>query len=169
MENKEIVWSSFRKRITIEKPINELYSAWSTKAGIEAWFLENAEYKDGSNNSRKPDEEIKKGDAFTWKWHNWDIEEKGVILNANGVDLIAFTFGSGGNVKVELKPAKSATEVILIQDNIPTDEKSKKEFFVGCSTGWTFWLCNLKAWMEHGITLNATGLKQGETADLVNS
>ena len=37
------------------------------------------------------------------------------------------------------------------------------------ATGWTFWLANLKAYIEHGITLNARGLRQEETTDLVNS
>jgi hypothetical protein len=27
---------------------------------------------------------------------------------------------------------------------------------VGCSNGWTFWLANLKAFLEHGILLNET-------------
>jgi hypothetical protein len=40
---------------------------------------------------------------------------------------------------------------------------------VGCATGWTFWLANLKAWLEHGITLHATGLSQADTTNLVNS
>jgi hypothetical protein len=27
---------------------------------------------------------------------------------------------------------------------------------VGCSNGWTFWLANLKAYLEHGILLHET-------------
>jgi len=34
---------------------------------------------------------------------------------------------------------------------------------------WTFWLTNLKAYLEHNITLHAKGLNQDETMDLVNS
>jgi len=30
-------------------------------------------------------------------------------------------------------------------------------YHYGCSTGWTFWLANLKAWLEHGILLNDRG------------
>ncbi len=95
--------------------------------------------------------------------------EKGQILEANGKDLISFTFGSGGIVTVRLKEVKGNTEVELIQSDIPTDEKSKMEIYVGCITGWTFWLTNLKAYVEHNITLHAKGLNQDETMDLVNS
>lgn len=169
MENKNINWTSFRKRIVIDKPLSEVYIAWATQAMIEQWFLEKAHYFDAEHNQRKPEELVKKGDIFKWKWNNWNFEEEGKILKANGKDLISFTFGKGGNVHIELKSAKNGTEVILTQNDIPSDEKSKKEIFVGCSTGWTFWLANLKAFMEHGITLHATGLAQKETADLVNS
>jgi hypothetical protein len=51
----------------------------------------------------------------------------------------------------------------------PRIEISIEKKLVGCSTGWTFWLTNLIAYLEHDITLHAKGLKQYETKDLVNS
>lgn len=162
-------WTRFQKRIHIQKPIKEVYDSWTTKSSIEKWFLERANYQDHDGRARKPDEKAQQGDLFIWKWNNWDFEEKGEILKANGKDSLSFTFGKAGNVHVELKEKGGITEIILIQDQIPTDDKSRKELFVGCSTGWTFWLANLKAWLEHGITLHATGLRQEETTDLVNS
>lgn len=163
-------WTCFRKRIHIQKSISELYKAWATKAAIEQWFLEKADYRSPEGAIRAADQPFQKDDHFSWKWHNWNFTEEGRILEANGSDRVSFTFGAGGNVQVDLKDAgKRGTEVILTQDAIPTDEKSKMHLFVGCSTGWTFWMANLKAWLEHGITLHATGLQQDETADLVNS
>ena len=41
----------------------------------------------------------------------------------------------------------------LRQYNIPTDPESTLNIHFGCSNGWTFWLANLKAWLEHGIHL----------------
>lgn len=161
-------WSIFKKRIIIKKPIEDVYRCWSTKTQIETWFLEKADFK-SSNGQRKPDELVQKGDKFDWKWNNWDFTEKGEILKANGKDSISFTFGSGGNVHISLKPIDSSTEITLIQDKIPTDEKSKMDIFVGCITGWTFWLTNLKAYLEYSITLHSKGLKQKDTTDLVNS
>lgn len=162
-------WTTFRKRIVINKPVEEVYAAWAKSVNMETWFLEKAKYFDNTEQPRKPDEPVRKGDRFIWKWNNWDFEENGKILDENGVDQISFTFGAGGNVHIQLLPTAKGTELTLTQDSIPTDEKSKKEIFVGCATGWTFWLANLKAWLEHGITLHATGLSQEETADLVNS
>jgi uncharacterized protein YndB with AHSA1/START domain len=169
MQEKPIDWTTFRKRIIIRKPMPAVYAAWAKPENLMEWFLEKAECKDANKTSRKPDEFVEKGDAFTWKWHNWDVEEKGKVLEANGTNSLSFTFGKGGNVHIKLKQALKGTEVVLIQDQIPTDEKSKKELFVGCATGWTFWMTNLKAWLEHDITLHAIGLRQEETANLVNS
>lgn len=160
-------WTRFRKRIFIERPPGEVYECWARKSKIEAWFLEKADYREPGRVQVK--DHAEKGDQFSWKWHNWDFEETGHILEANGRDRIAFTFGAGGNVYIELAEREDSTEVILVQDSIPPDETSKMQLFVGCSTGWTFWLANLKAYLEHGITLHAKGLKQDETEDLVNS
>jgi uncharacterized protein YndB with AHSA1/START domain len=169
MEQEQIDWTRFRKRIMIKKSPGEIYSAWTTGEAMEKWFLEKAVFTDPGQNTRGAEESAQKGDMFTWKWHNWEIEEKGEVLAANGTDRISFTFGPGGIVHVIIKQVQGQSEVILTQEQIPGDEKSKMELFVGCATGWTFWLANLKAWMEHGITLHATGLSQEETKDLVNS
>jgi uncharacterized protein YndB with AHSA1/START domain len=161
-------WDSFTKRILIEKTLDEVYRCWATKGKIEEWFLEKADYVSGEIH-RKSDEPVQKGDQFFWKWNNWDFTEEGRILEANGRDIISFTFGSGGIVTVKLMKKEGGTEVTLVQNDIPTDEKSRMDLFVGCITGWTFWLTNLKAYLEHGITLHAKGLQQDETTDLVNS
>jgi len=161
-------WNSFRKRILINKPIEVVYRCWAVKDEIETWFLEKADFISG-HKSRQNDELIQKGDDFLWKWNNWKFTEEGQILEANGKDLVSFTFGSGGIVSIKLKEINNSTEVELTQKDIPTDDKSKMEIYVGCITGWTFWLTNLKAYLEHDITLHAKGLKQEETTDLVNS
>lgn len=162
-------WSNFKKRIFIKNKIDKIYSAWATQEMMEIWFLEEAKYFDSTKNPRKPNELVKGGDSFIWKWNNWDFKEEGKILSANGIDKISFTFGAGGNVHIKLTPYSNGVEVELVQDNIPTDEKNKMDIYVGCITGWTFWLTNLKAYLEHGITLHAKNLKQEETKDLVNS
>ena len=35
----------------------------------------------------------------------------------------------------------------------PGEPESTLQIHYGCSNGWTFWLANLKAWLEHGIHL----------------
>ena len=52
-----------------------------------------------------------------------------------------------------IKKEENETIVELIQDNIPTDEQGMHYWHLGCKTGWTFYLANMKSLYEGGIGL----------------
>jgi uncharacterized protein YndB with AHSA1/START domain len=133
-----------------------VYDCWATGTGICAWFLSSASYTNRAGASRGNNEAIRQGDHYVWQWHNWIGEEKGEILEANGKDSVAFTFAGGSVVRIVLEEAGGQTLLSLTQAKIPPDEESRMRIYVGCNTGWTFWLTNLKAYLEHGILLNET-------------
>ncbi|MGI9547706.1 MAG: SRPBCC family protein [Flavobacteriaceae bacterium] len=147
-------FQSFTKKIYIKAPLEKLYWCWATTEGICSWFLEEAIYQPKDGKTRGASEMIQAGDSYTWRWHNWDGQEDGEILTANGNDAIEFTFAGKSRVSVQLLAESDQNLVVLKQYNIPTDEESKLHIHVGCSNGWTFWLANLKAYLEHGILLN---------------
>ena len=150
-------FDAFTKKIFINAPREKIYWCWGTPEGISSWFLSNAFYKTKKGVQRASNSLIEAGDSYTWKWHNWDGEEKGKILMANGTDQIQFSFAGHCKVTVTLQEEeKNNILVTLKQSNIPTDEKNKMNIHVGCSNGWSFWLTNLKAFLEHGILLNET-------------
>ncbi len=162
---EKLQWNSFTKKIYIHTSIEKLYDLWATTNGITSWFLKEAEYKSQEGTTRKPSEYIQKGDTYTWQWHNWDGKEEGKVLEANGKDHIEISFDSS-KVSVSLEKKNNVTIVILTQFDIPVDEESKLRVYYGCSNGWTFWLANLKAFVEHGILLNETeiNLRENELA-----
>ena len=167
MEN--IDWTHFELRIRINKPLDTVFKAWVVPAELVNWFLESADYYQGESKWDK-DTPIQEQLTYKWKWHNWESVHEGSVLNMNGRDQLSFEFGHGMEVHVNLiSTTPNSTEIVLRQEQIPVDEKSKLNFYVGCSNGWGFWLVNLKAWLEHGVTLNAKGLKQSQTKNLVNS
>lgn len=145
---------SFTKKIYIKAPMEKLYWCWATEAGICSWFLSEAVYTKKDGKRRDASEMIEAGDQYTWRWHNWDGKEDGEIIEANGVDELEFTFAGKSNVHIHLKPDAGAVLLSLRQYHIPTDEESKLHIHVGCSNGWTFWMANLKAYLEHGILLH---------------
>ncbi len=145
---------SFTKKIYIKAPLDKLYKCWTSSEGLCSWFLKEAVYITKEGNSRSLSDPIQAGDHYTWRWHNWDGKEEGVVLEANGKDTFEFTFAGKTKVKVQLIPEKGSVLVVLKQYHIPTDEESKLNIHVGCSNGWTFWLANLKAFLEHGILLH---------------
>jgi uncharacterized protein YndB with AHSA1/START domain len=149
-------FESFTKKIYIRAPLTNLYYCWATQEGICSWFLRQAEYRTKDGKTRGRDQLTEQGDVYIWRWHNWDGEESGEILLANGRDRIEFSFANYCTVSVEMEPEGEDVLVTLKQSNIPTDEESKMNLHVGCSNGWSFWLANLKAYLEHGILLHET-------------
>ncbi|SNZ02063.1 SRPBCC family protein [Flagellimonas pacifica] len=151
----KLTFDCFTKKIYIKASVEKLYWSWGTSEGITSWFLSEADYNSASGEKRAIDENIQPGDAYTWKWHNWDSKEIGKVLKANGTDFLEISFADS-KVSVSLEDYDKAVLLTLKQYEIPIDEESKLSIHHGCSNGWTFWLANLKAYLEHGILLNET-------------
>ncbi|PXX99203.1 hypothetical protein DF185_15110 [Marinifilum breve] len=150
---KEIDWTKFVRKIHIKSSIDKIYKCWATQHKLERWFLKKAEFKSADNLPRASKEFIQTGDTYSWQWYNWEGIEKGKIIEANGRDKIVFAFADN-EVEVLLTREKGMTLVCLTQSKIKTDEPSKMNNFVGCSNGWTFWMTNLKAYLEYKILLH---------------
>lgn len=149
-------WSRFTVRINIKSnSIEQLYRAWATKAGIEYWFLRMSEYRKPNGELRSNEEPVQPGDTYQWRWFGYsdDVTETGEILDCNGIDFFKFRFGKAGDCSVRIYPEQDELIVELLQDHIPTDEKAKELWHIGCKTGWTFYMANMKSMFEGGIDL----------------
>jgi uncharacterized protein YndB with AHSA1/START domain len=148
-------WRKFTKRIPIKTEISKVYHAWSTQEELENWFLRKAEFTKPGNCLRAPDEEIQKGDQYLWIWYGYPdtVFEKKQILEANGKDFLQFGFTAECIVSVKLYTLEGETIVELTQDNIPPDDNPATNLHIGCGEGWTFYLANLKSYLEGGIDL----------------
>jgi len=69
-------------------------------------------------------------------------------------------------VDIQLKQHNEWTIVELTQKNIPVDDASKKSIRLGCDSGWSFYLVNLKSIYEGGIDLRN---KNEELSVLINN
>jgi uncharacterized protein YndB with AHSA1/START domain len=148
-------WSRFTTGINVKASIDKLYRAWSTRSGIEEWFLRLAEFSHADGTLLEADEKVKPGDVYKWLWHGWpdETEEKGMITDANGSNKIRFSFGKAGICTVQIEPYGDEYIVQLKQEEIPVTEEGKQTWHIGCKTGWTFYLANLKSVLEGGIDL----------------
>jgi len=158
----EADWSRFTVRINLKDvTVDQLYRAWATRSGIEEWFLRTSEYRSSNGELRENKELVQPGDTYKWLWHGWSDEtvEVGEILQCNGKDHFAFSFGKAGNCMVTIKEELDETIVELLQIDIPTDDAGKLHWHVGCKTGWTFYLANLKSLLEGGIDLRNRNVK----------
>ncbi len=161
-------WSTFSLKIYIDAPKQVVYNSWAIPQNLEGWFLREANFSMADGKYRPKTEQVCIGDTYEWKWHGYcdNVCEHGTILETNGSDCFKFQFGKAGLVSVFLKEVKGKTELILKQENIPTDDKSKADYHVGCSTGWTFYFANLKSILEGGLDLRN---KDPELTNVINS
>jgi uncharacterized protein YndB with AHSA1/START domain len=148
-------WSQFSQKIKIKASAQKIYDMWATPAGLEYWFLRMAKFKRSDGSEVKFNEYLSKGDKYHWRWHGWpdEVEEFGEVLEANGKDKFRFVFGKAGIVTVDIVTENGHSIMHITQSDISTDEESKVQWHLGCSTGWTFYRCNLKSLLEGGIDI----------------
>ncbi|MCW3125783.1 MAG: hypothetical protein JWO03_1441 [Bacteroidetes bacterium] len=148
-------YTRFTKRIAIKAPVNEIYNLWTTQEGLEKWLLRSAVFTSGDGHVRERTQPVQMGDTYAWTWFGWpeEVAEHGTITNTNGTRHFEFVFGKAGIVSIDIKEEHGETVLELVQESIPTDEESRWNYFIGCQTGWTFYLVNLKSILEGGLDL----------------
>lgn len=148
-------WDEFTLRINIRADRQVIYQAWATRAGMEGWFLRMSEYKDKHGNPRAAGELVEAGDSYKWLWYGWtdEVMETGEILAVDGQSHFRFSFGKAGICTVSIREELGEHLLELKQEDIPSDEDGRFHWHVGCKTGWTFYLANLKSVLEGGIDL----------------
>lgn len=146
-------WTSFTRKIAIKAKLTAIYDAWTKASEIEKWFLSKAIFNDTYETPIGNDKPIEKGFTYEWNWYLYDDTEHGKITDANGKDFIQFTFAGNCLVDIQLSSHDDYVIVELTQKNIPTDEHSKQGIRLGCDSGWSFFLVNLKSVYEGGLDL----------------
>ena len=161
-------WTQFQLRIPIKASKENIYAAWTSRKGLESWFLRQALFIKADGSEREPGDRIQIADKYEWLWFGWpdDVVERGVILQENSVDHLKFTFGKAGNVTITVKEDGGENILELLQDEIPTDERGIVTYHIGCTKGWLFYLTNLKSILEGGIDLRNRNI---ELTDVLNS
>ena len=154
-------WTKFTKKIPVTSDIPTTYNAWNTQEELEKWFLRRAQFITPGKGFRGRNEPIQKGDKYEWYWHGYPdtVFEKNQILEANGKDFLQFGFSGDCIVSVTLSTYEGETIVELTQENIPEDNNPASNLLVGCGEGWTFYLANLKSYLQGGIDLRNKNVK----------
>ena len=146
-------WTTFTRKIAIKATLSDIYNAWTKASEIEKWFLSKAVFTDTNNVPIGKDKSIEKGFNYAWNWYLFDATEHGKITDTNGKDFIQFTFAGECLVDVKLSIQDDYVLVELTQKNIPTDDNSKQGIRLGCDSGWSFFLVNLKSVYESRVDL----------------
>jgi uncharacterized protein YndB with AHSA1/START domain len=146
-------WTQFSKQIYINTDLKSVYNAWTKSEELEKWFLSKARFKSKDGKEISVSENINSETTYNWSWFAQNHYEEGIVKEVNGIDYLEFTFAGNCKVQVRFSKEKEQTLVELSQSEIPIDNSSKKNIRLGCASGWTFYLLNLKSVLEGGIDL----------------
>lgn len=159
-------WTKFTKKIAVKGTVFDIYNAWTKPAALESWFLSKASFRRAEKGIVDSKDNILKNDKYEWSWFLYDVVEEGKVTKANGIDHLQFTFAGECLVDVMLKKEGDYVIVELTQKNIPTDDLSKRNIRLGCESGWSFYLLNLKSVYHDGVDLRN---KNPEFKGMLNS
>lgn len=150
-------WSQFKLRLLINKPVSRVFEAWTSDRIVSRWFTE------------KTVIEPRKNGRLYFEWLAGESMEAKVIAIARN-RYFTFPFGSKGErVTVRFRKAGAGCVCEIHQYNMKTTPESKWGMHKGCLQGWTFFLANLKAYLEHGIDLRGHDPKRSYRQDYINS
>lgn len=144
MTKQKYDWSQFTQRVAVAAPVEKVFNMWTDPQLMRSWFVTDARM------------ELKKGGEYEWTWYG-GTKEKGKILDSQKPHRLTFTFAKS-KCEVVVKKDKRGSLVILKQYDIPTGEDEKVNIHLNCSCGWTFYLTNLKTFLEFGIDLRDVGM-----------
>ena len=153
-------WEQFTRKIYIKSSQSKLFDYWTHAEKITNWFIKDCIYTDKEGNERQGTETYQEGDEYFWRFHQ-DLETSGKILKVIPNQFFSFTFGkkdqdSNEYVIVEVRFDQEDSEeasYTLKQSNMGGPELMMAEYHLSCNMGWSFFMTNMKALLEHGVDL----------------
>lgn len=161
---EKLDWARFSRAVYITTNLATAYQMWATTAGLTRWWLSRARCVAADGAVRDKKALSAKGDHFEWSWYE-GAELQGEVLEANGSDRFAFTFGGKVTVTVTLAVVGDRVLVELVQDGMANTPAGQK-FYIGCTTAWAAYLTNMKSVLEGGLDLRE---KKPDRPNLVNA
>lgn len=163
MEIANTDFSQFKLRVTVKSGIEDIYRAWTTTAGLDAWFLGKTTFTAPDGRERGYDEPAQPGDAYALCFARKpdEVALRGKVLKANGQDVYSFSFADYP-VTITIYSEHNDTIVELFESHLPTETETLKKNYMSHSKGWVFYLLNLKSVLEGGLDL------RNRNRDIVN-
>ena len=152
-------WSEFTRKAYIKATLTQVFDAWVKPNEIVTWFIKDAKYTSPEGISRPDNEYPQAGDDYYWKWHQ-NMDTQGKVLVVEPDVRFQFTFGKKETnseeyviVTIDFTKENNETVYTLRQDNMGGPDLTKAEYHFSCNMGWSFFMTNMKAVLEHGIDL----------------
>ena len=162
MSTQPYNWASFKRQVFVKAEVSEVFQAWAVPEKIVQWFIAEADYTMPDGTLRPASEIVRAGDQYRWRWHQ-DLESRGQVLEVVDNEKMSFTFGSKEPesdekivVTITCKALEDTTLLELTQENMAVTPEAQVGWHMQCNLGWSFFMTNLKAWLEHSVDLRET-------------
>ena len=159
MGSSEYDWTQFTKQVFINADVERVFRSWVVPREIVLWFISEADYTTPEGESRPDDAVVQPGDHYHWCWHQ-ALDTAGSVLRVEDNALFEFTFGDRSDntnekivVRVTFQQLEDVTMIELTQYNMGDTLRDHAQWHLGCNLGWSFFMTNLKARLEHGVDL----------------
>lgn len=149
-------WTKFTLHVFVEASASKVFNAWTDDRQIVKWFPEKAGI------------EPCLGGRIQFEWLAGDKLDKKITAFSRHRRL-DFPFGDKGEkVSIRIKTVTGGAVCSLTQSGMKNSPKGRL-LHTGCMQGWTFFLTNLKCWLEHGIDLRSHDPRRSYRQNFVNS
>lgn len=137
-------------RIWIRGDEDIVARCWTSGEELQNWFLIRAEHRDAMGDLC---DAVVEGGSFHWEWLD-GTEDLGDFssVGRNFVELGWY----GGRLRVSWEQDGGEVLVKVRQELFQGSIEERAQIQYGWSISWTFWLSNLKCWVENGIDLRET-------------
>ena len=148
-----IDWDQFTCRVIIDASQEACFDAWTSEASITQWFVAECPAWGVDGTPNDSDRVFEVGGHIRLTWGEGTTDDAAIfVLNAD--DHFAFGWYEGkGRIDVLFSQFEGRTLVELHQVMSQGELEDRQKCALFCYSGWTFYLANLKAWLEHGIDL----------------
>lgn len=150
-------WTQFTLKIMVAAPADKVFQAWTDDKVITKWFPVKATI------------EPVKGGRIYLEWLGGDkLDDK--IIEIRKHQSFVFPFGTKGEqVSIKFIKVKGGTVVELHQSKMKTTPQDKVQMHLGCIQGWTFFLANLKSFLEKKYDLRGHDINRSYRQGYINS
>lgn len=141
-------WSQFDVYMDIRAPMERVFDAWATAAGMESFFARTMPYRAPDGAARAPTEHAAPGDSYDLTFHH-PFAFSGTVMEIEPSRRFVFGFPEVMYVAIELSTVDEFTRIHLHQGEIPTTPDERVMMHMNCRSCWVYYLLNLKSVLEH--------------------
>jgi len=140
-----------RTRVYVNAPMDTVYKAWATVAGLERWLTARARLLSPEGRDLGREGLAEEGGRYSWTFAD-GTREDGSFVEVDNSTLLRFTFGKDVLVKVQLM-LTSRGVLVDVHQHAQRSDAENLALALSHSSRWTFHLVNLRSVLEHGADL----------------